>query len=100
MLDGVGGESGSVVVELAEQRREQGGAASDGAMEAGRLGVRPILMGAFAFILGSVPLMVAAGAGAGCRQSIGTTVVGGMLAATVFGLALGPVFYAVIERMR
>jgi multidrug efflux pump subunit AcrB len=44
--------------------------------------------------------MVAAGAGAGSRQSIGTTVVGGMLAATVFGLALVPVFYTVIERMR
>jgi HAE1 family hydrophobic/amphiphilic exporter-1 len=57
-------------------------------------------MTAFAFILGTVPLMVASGAGAGSRQSLGTTVVGGMLAATIFGLALVPVFYAVIERLR
>jgi Cu/Ag efflux pump CusA len=69
-------------------------------MEAGRLRLRPILMTAFAFILGTVPLMVASGAGAGSRQSIGTTVVGGMLAATIFGLVLVPVFYAVIERLR
>lgn len=69
-------------------------------MEAGRLRLRPILMTAFAFIFGTLPLMVATGAGAGSRHSIGTTVVGGMLAATLFGLALVPVFYAVIERLR
>jgi multidrug efflux pump subunit AcrB len=69
-------------------------------MEAGRLRLRPILMTAFAFILGSVPLMIASGAGAGSRQSIGTAVVGGMLAATILGLALVPVLYAAIEQMR
>jgi hydrophobe/amphiphile efflux-1 (HAE1) family protein len=100
MLIGLAAKNAILIVEFAKQRRDQGAAIIDAAMEAGRLRLRPILMTAFAFILGSMPLMVAAGAGAGSRQSIGTTVVGGMLAATVFGLALVPVFYAVIERMR
>jgi HAE1 family hydrophobic/amphiphilic exporter-1 len=57
-------------------------------------------MTAFAFILGVVPLMVAIGAGGASRQSIGTTVFGGMLAATVLTLLFVPIFYAVIERFR
>jgi HAE1 family hydrophobic/amphiphilic exporter-1 len=57
-------------------------------------------MTAFAFILGVVPLMFATGAGAASRQSIGTTVFGGMLAATILTLAFVPVFYAVIEHLR
>jgi HAE1 family hydrophobic/amphiphilic exporter-1 len=69
-------------------------------MEAARLRLRPILMTAFAFILGVVPLMVASGAGAASRQSIGTTVFGGMLAATILTLLFVPVFYAVIEGLR
>jgi HAE1 family hydrophobic/amphiphilic exporter-1 len=69
-------------------------------MEAGRLRLRPILMTAFAFILGVIPLMLASGAGAASRQSIGTTVFGGMLGATILSLVLVPVFYAVIERLR
>ena len=69
-------------------------------MEAGRLRLRPILMTAFAFILGVLPLMLAHGAGAASRQSIGTTVFGGMLAATVLSLICVPVFYALIERWR
>jgi HAE1 family hydrophobic/amphiphilic exporter-1 len=69
-------------------------------MEAARLRLRPILMTAFAFILGVVPLMLATGAGAASRQSIGTTVFGGMLAATVLTLLFVPVFYATIERIR
>lgn len=100
MLIGLAAKNAILIVEFAKQQREHGATIIDAAMEAGRLRLRPILMTAFAFILGSVPLMVAAGAGAGSRQSIGTTVVGGMLAATVFGLALVPVFYAVIGRMR
>ena len=100
MLIGLAAKNAILIVEFAKQQREHGATIVDAAMEAGRLRLRPILMTAFAFILGSVPLMVAAGAGAGSRQSIGTTVVGGMLAATIFGLALVPVFYAVIERVR
>jgi HAE1 family hydrophobic/amphiphilic exporter-1 len=69
-------------------------------MEAARLRLRPILMTAFAFILGVVPLMIASGAGAASRRSIGTTVFGGMLAATLLTLLFVPVFYAVIEGLR
>ena len=69
-------------------------------MEAARLRLRPILMTAFAFILGVLPLMFATGAGAASRQSIGTTVFGGMVAATILSLVFVPVFYAVIEQLR
>ena len=69
-------------------------------MEAARLRLRPILMTAFAFILGVVPLMLATGAGAASRQSIGTTVFGGMLAATILTLVFVPVFYAVDRALR
>ena len=100
MLIGLAAKNAILIVEFAKQLREGGKGIVEAAMEAGRLRLRPILMTAFAFILGTVPLMVAAGAGAGSRQSIGTTVVGGMLAATLLGLALVPVFYAVIERLR
>jgi len=58
------------------------------------------LMTAFAFIFGAIPLMIATGAGAPSRQSIGTTVVGGMLAATLLSLVFVPIFYVLIERMR
>jgi HAE1 family hydrophobic/amphiphilic exporter-1 len=69
-------------------------------MEAGRLRLRPILMTAFAFILGVTPLMIATGAGAASRQSIGTAVFGGMLAATLLTLLFVPVFYYMIEGLR
>ncbi len=100
MLIGLSAKNAILIVEFAKQLRERGAGIVEAAMEAGRLRLRPILMTAFAFILGTLPLMVATGAGAGSRHSIGTTVVGGMLAATIFGLALVPVFYAVIERLR
>ena len=69
-------------------------------MEAGRLRLRPILMTAFAFIFGVLPLMFATGAGAASRQSLGTTVFGGMVSATALTLVFVPVFYALIERAR
>src|SRR5271169_4229644 len=100
MLIGLSAKNAILIVEFARQRREHGLDIVTAAMEAGRLRLRPILMTAFAFILGVIPLMLASGAGAASRQSIGTTVFGGMLAATILGLAFVPVFYAVIERMR
>ncbi len=69
-------------------------------MQAVKLRLRPILMTALAFILGVSPLVVAAGAGAASRQSLGTTVFGGMLASTVLGLVFTPVFYVTIEWLR
>src|SRR5271168_3680377 len=100
MLIGLSAKNAILIVEFARQRREHGLAIVAAAMEAGRLRLRPILMTAFAFILGVIPLMLAAGAGAASRQSIGTTVFGGMLGATILSLVLVPVFYAVIESMR
>ena len=100
MLIGLAAKNAILIVEFAKHLREQGRGIVEAAMEAGRLRLRPILMTAFAFILGVIPLMLASGAGAASRQSIGTTVFGGMLVATLLSLALVPVFYAVIERLR
>ena len=68
-------------------------------MQAARTRLRPILMTSFAFILGVVPLVLATGAGAEMRQSLGTAVFFGMLGVTVFGLIFTPVFYVVIRRV-
>jgi hydrophobe/amphiphile efflux-1 (HAE1) family protein len=100
MLIGLAAKNAILIVEFARRRREEGLSIVDAAMEAARLRLRPILMTAFAFILGVVPLMIATGAGAASRQSIGTTAFGGMLAATILTLAFVPVFYAVIEELR
>ena len=100
MLIGLAAKNAILIIEFARTRREEGLSIADAAAEAGRLRLRPILMTAFAFILGVVPLMIAEGAGAASRQSIGTAVFGGMLAATFLTLIFVPVFYAVIERLR
>jgi hydrophobe/amphiphile efflux-1 (HAE1) family protein len=100
MLIGLAAKNAILIVEFARRRREEGLGIVEAAMEAARLRLRPILMTAFAFILGVVPLMIATGAGAASRQSIGTTVFGGMLAATILTLIFVPVFYATIERLR
>jgi HAE1 family hydrophobic/amphiphilic exporter-1 len=100
MLIGLAAKNAILIVEFAKRRRQEGLDIVEAAMEAGRLRLRPILMTAFAFILGVVPLMFATGAGAASRQSIGTTVFGGMLAATILTLAFVPVFYAIIEQWR
>ncbi|MBB4201125.1 hydrophobe/amphiphile efflux-1 family RND transporter [Rhodoblastus sphagnicola] len=100
MLIGLAAKNAILIVEFARRRREEGLEIVEAAMEAGRLRLRPILMTAFAFILGVTPLMVAEGAGAAGRQSIGTTVFGGMLAATLLTLLFVPVFYYLIERLR
>jgi HAE1 family hydrophobic/amphiphilic exporter-1 len=100
MLIGLSAKNAILIVEFAKRRREEGLSIVEASMEAARLRLRPILMTAFAFILGVVPLMLATGAGAASRQSIGTTVFGGMLAATVLTLLFVPVFYATIEEIR
>ena len=100
MLIGLAAKNAILIIEFARRRREEGLEIVEAAMEAARLRLRPILMTAFAFILGVVPLMIATGAGAASRQSIGTTVFGGMLAATILTLVFVPVFYAVIEQIR
>ena len=86
-----------LIVEFARQAQEQGASVIDAAVEACRLRLRPILMTAFAFILGVVPLMIATGPGAEMRQALGTAVFSGMLGVTFFGLVLTPVFYVVLR---
>jgi HAE1 family hydrophobic/amphiphilic exporter-1 len=100
MLIGLAAKNAILIVEFAKRRREEGEEIAVAAAQAAKLRLRPILMTAFAFILGVVPLMKATGAGAASRQSLGTTVFGGMLAATVLTLIFVPVFYAVVEQWR
>ena len=100
MLIGLAAKNAILIVEFAKRRRAEGLSVVEAAMEAGRLRLRPILMTAFAFIFGVLPLMFATGAGAASRQSLGTTVFGGMVAATALTLVFVPVFYALIERAR
>jgi hydrophobic/amphiphilic exporter-1 (mainly G- bacteria), HAE1 family len=85
-------------VEFAKDEYEHGKPLVDAALASARIRLRPILMTSFAFILGNVPLWVATGAGSVARQIIGTTVIGGMLAATVIGIFLIPTIFYLVEK--
>ncbi len=99
MLIGLAAKNAILIVEFAKLAHERGESIVDGALHGAQLRLRPILMTSFAFILGTVPLAIATGAGAGARQSLGTTVVFGMLFATMIGIFVIPVFYVVIQRL-
>src|SRR5260370_19187764 len=96
-LIGLASKSAILIVEFAKMRREEGLTIREAAVEAAHLRLRPILMTSFAFILGVVPLMIANGAGASSRRALGTTVFGGMNAATLLSIFIVPVLYAVIQ---
>ncbi len=98
MLIGLAAKNAILIVEFAKVESEKGKNAVDAAMEAARQRFRPILMTAFSFILGVLPLLVASGAGAEARKVMGVTVFSGMLVATVIGVLLVPALYVIIER--
>jgi HAE1 family hydrophobic/amphiphilic exporter-1 len=99
MLIGLASKNAILIVEFAEQLREQGLSIVDAAIEAARIRLRPILMTSLAFILGVVPLVLARGAGRAGRVSVGTTVFGGMIAATTLNLLFIPVLYVAITSL-
>jgi multidrug efflux pump len=99
VLVGLASKNAILIVEFAKQQRESGRDRREATLEACRLRLRPIMMTSFAFILGVVPLVVAEGAGAEMRRTLGTAVFSGMLGVTLFGIFLTPVFFYVIDRL-
>ncbi len=97
VLVGLACKNAILIVEFAKAQREAGSTTRAATLEACELRLRPIMMTSFAFILGVVPLMVSAGAGAEMRQTLGTAVFSGMLGVTIFGIFLTPVFYFAIQ---
>jgi multidrug efflux pump len=99
MLVGLAAKNAILIVEFAKAQHEGGMAVEDAALEAARLRFRPILMTAFAFIMGVVPLVLASGAGAAAQNRMGTAVFWGMLIATLVGVFLIPGLFAMVERI-
>src|SRR5205823_1721457 len=95
VLVGLASKNAILSVEFAKQRQEAGVDRREATLEASRLRLRPILMTSFAFILGVVPLVIATGAGAEMRRTLGLAVFSGMLGVTLFGIFLTPVFFYV-----
>jgi multidrug efflux pump subunit AcrB len=99
MLIGLSAKNAILIVEFAKAELERGASIRDAALTGARIRLRPILMTAFAFILGCIPLWAAAGSGAVGRKILGTAVIGGMLAASVIAIFLIPVTFDVVERI-
>ncbi len=99
VLVGLACKNAILIVEFAKQLREEGKPLHEATTEACRLRLRPILMTSFAFILGVVPLVIAEGAGAEMRRSLGAAVFSGMLGVTLFGIVLTPVFFYMLQEL-
>jgi multidrug efflux pump len=97
VLVGLACKNAILIVEFARDRQQEGASRFDAAVEAARVRLRPIVMTSFAFILGVFPLVIAEGAGAEMRRTLGTAVFAGMIGVTLFGLFLTPVFYSVVR---
>jgi multidrug efflux pump subunit AcrB len=99
VLVGLAAKNAILVVEFARDKRKEGMALTEATLEASRTRLRPIVMTSFAFILGVFPLVIASGAGAEMRRTLGTAVFSGMIGVTGFGIFLTPVFYYTIMRV-
>jgi multidrug efflux pump len=99
VLVGLAAKNAILIVEFARDRQQEGTSAFDAALEAAKVRLRPILMTSFAFILGVFPLVIAEGAGAEMRRTLGTAVFAGMIGVTLFGVFMTPVFFYVIRRL-
>jgi len=99
LLIGLASKTAILLVEFAKKHHEAGASIRNAAIEASRLRFRPILMTALSFVFGTVPLVIAAGAGANARRDLGTAVFGGMLVATFVGVLMIPVFYVVVQKI-
>ncbi len=99
MLIGLAAKNAILIVEYARQQREAGKSIRDAALEAAHLRLRPILMTSFAFVLGCVPLATSLGAGMVSRQILGTTVIGGMVAASLIAIFVIPANFWIIEKL-
>jgi HAE1 family hydrophobic/amphiphilic exporter-1 len=99
LLIGLASKTAILLVEFAKKQHEGGASIRDAAVEASRLRFRPILMTALSFVFGTIPLVIASGAGANARHDLGTAVFGGMLLATIVGILMIPVFYVVVQKI-
>jgi hydrophobe/amphiphile efflux-1 (HAE1) family protein len=98
-LIGLAAKNAILIVEMAKLRHDEGMPIHEAAVQAAQLRLRPILMTSFAFILGVMPLVIATGAGAAARRALGTTVFGGMLAATLLAVFIVPVLYVYVNKL-
>ena len=99
MLIGMASKNSILLVEFAKDKMDEGMGTVDAALTAAKIRLRPILMTALSFILGVIPLVIATGAGAASRHSLGTAVFGGMIVATFLSLIVVPVLFVVIVEL-